>query len=416
MGFVLLRKYAILMPMKPLLKSEFGMGGIFERTLPATMKSSSPTHLHEIKSHEYWMKHAIHLAMNAVGWSAPNPSVGCVIVKDNQVLAEGFTQAYRHEHAERIAFQALMKNVYPVGFLKEATVYVTLEPCAHFGSQPPCVDLLIDSEISHVVIACLDPDSRVNGKGIEQLKQAGKKVTVGVLENEARAWHFPFLKNRILEKPIWIAKWAENENGYLADAHGNSKWITQAKSRAYSHWLRQKYDAVLVGAQTWIQDQPQLTVRDCDLPHRRDPIRLIFDPKGKIRSLAPQALPTYFFVGNDAEIGPEVENVTRVVIPAGSQSPDLISAFREAVEGLKLERPIQTIFCEGGPTLLNLLFQEDVFEAVHRFQGSKIFTETNAKQQVTFLKSSDQALMAKWSLVSEHYFDDDCLQEWAKWF
>ncbi len=375
----------------------FGLGGEFARTLNETV-----TPMFKMGTDEYWMEQALQIAMNAVGWSAPNPSVGCVIVKNNQALASGFTQAFRHEHAERMAFNEISS----LELLKGATVFVTLEPCTHFGSQPPCVDLLVNSPIERVVIACVDPDSRVNGSGVEKLKLAGKKVTLGVLQKEASAWHFPFLRNRVTGKPVWIGKWAQTPDGYLANSEGESKWITNVKSRAYTHWLRQKYDAILVGAETWIKDEPQLTVRDCALPHRRNPKRLVFDPSGKVHQGDFKNTLVFTCIDRLAK-----DSDPRIWIPiqATRESPTLLNEFKRAVESAPSIQPLQSVFCEGGAQLLNLLIQSDMLDAIHIFTGQKKWAQNLDRYRVQI------ALQEKWYLEAQHYFDDDYLQEWVKY-
>jgi diaminohydroxyphosphoribosylaminopyrimidine deaminase/5-amino-6-(5-phosphoribosylamino)uracil reductase len=402
------------------MKPGFGLGGIFLRTLDSNFDIRTAKNLVATitpESHEYWMAYALQVSMNAVGWSAPNPAVGCVIVKNKTVIAEGFTQAYRHEHAERMAFQNLAESAHASEDLKDAVVYVTLEPCSHTGFQPPCVDLLLASPIKTFVIACSDPDERVSGLGIEKLKQAGKTVIVGVLEEEVRAWHFPFLKNKEIKKPVWIGKWAQTKDGYLADSVGASQWITNEHSRAYTHWLRQKYDAILVGAGTWLEDHPRLDVRNCAGPVRRHPIRLIFDPRAKLSieqfglsSIPPSAEnPIYVFTCSDyfpkrEELPP---GVNRILVPATSISENFISSFQSTVEKMQFDRPLQSVFCEGGPLLLSLLLKENIFSALHVFTGVKEFSSTDDRYQVSWKPNED------WVRLCVHNFEDDYLHEWV---
>jgi diaminohydroxyphosphoribosylaminopyrimidine deaminase/5-amino-6-(5-phosphoribosylamino)uracil reductase len=384
------------------LKPGFGLGGRFDRTLNTEVLSSFDLRQED----EYWMEQALLVAMNGVGWAAPNPSVGCVIVKDKRIIAEGFTQAFRLEHAERMAFSQIDN----LEHLRHATAYVTLEPCAHVGNQPPCVELFLESPIQRIVIACPDPDLRVNGVGIQKLKAAGKEVVVGVLQAEAQAWHFPFLKNRITQKPIWIAKWAENQDGYLADDQGNSKWITGSDSRAYTHWLRQKYDAILVGAATHLKDRPALTVRDCAEPHRRNPDRLVFDPKGLLCRLPKNDVlihdqsPLYVYVEESNLVDPPKAEGLHWIPFNG------ISGFIQEVEKTNFNRPLQSVFCEGGARLLNSLMRHDIFDVVHQFRGKKIFNQTDPRYRVEFKPSES------WFCAINHQFQHDDLHEWVKCF
>ena len=187
-----------------LLAENYGLGGFIPRALKDEIVSTFPA-----GTHEYWMERALQISMNACGSSAPNPAVGCVIVSDGVLIAEGFTQQYRGEHAERMAMNQIGDDQAKREQLKNATVYVTLEPCSHFGSQPPCVDLFLNSPIQTIVIACPDPDSRVNGAGIEKLKAAGVNVIVGVLENEALELNKRFFTFHTKHRPYLILKWAQ---------------------------------------------------------------------------------------------------------------------------------------------------------------------------------------------------------------
>jgi len=391
--------------MQRTLKPGYSLGGRLDRALHEKVEPSF-----EFGTDEYWMEQALLTSMNAVGWSAPNPAVGCVIVKENRELARGFTQAYRHEHAERMAFEMISDPE----ALRGATVYVTLEPCTHFGFQPPCIDLLLSRPVGRVVIACADPDPRVSGQGIQTLRDSDKEVVLGVLEAEARAWHFPFLKNRVTGKPVWIAKWAQNEEGFLADAVGNSKWITNEVSRAYTHWLRQKYDAILVGARTWITDRPKLTVRDCALPHRRNPVRLVFDPRAMLATLPVNEIliheesPIFVYIERERfeAISPTLPRVAGLTwLPFKG-----VEGFQGAVESTDFGKPLQSIFCEGGARLLNTLMQHGIFDAVHRFQAERSFERVDSRNRIDFKPD------ASWIDLARHKFLDDDLHEWVKCF
>lgn len=259
----------------------FGMGGLLARTLPPSIAATAvDSALVPIPgSDAHWMLEAFLTAMNSVGITAPNPAVGCVIVRDGHLLARGATQAFGGKHAERMAFEAL---AHTPEMLKGATAYVTLEPCAHTGRQPPCADLFPGSGITRVVVGVGDPDPRVNGQGLHRVRAAGIKVDMGPLSSEIRAWLFPFLAANHLGRPIFVGKWAQSLDGCLADDNDVSQWISGPTARAYTHWLRQKYDAILVGAGTVLADFPRLDVRDCALPQARMPLKMIFDPSGRL--------------------------------------------------------------------------------------------------------------------------------------
>jgi len=323
------------------------------------------------------------------GWASPNPSVGCVVIRNGNVIARGFTQSYGGKHAERMAFESF-KDVSELDSLDGIHVYVTLEPCTHYGKQPPCVDLLLHPSIEKVVIGCTDLDPRVSGEGIRLLENSEKIVKVGVLEKEIRAWHFPFLNHREKNRPLWVAKWAENQDGLLADANGNSKWITGEDSRAYTHWLRQKYDTILVGAGTWLQDLPRLTVRDCAEPHHRNPVILIHDPRRKID---PSSLPG------------------GVRLYTQQSVEDLILA----IEGTDFGFELQSVFCEGGARTLSELFRLKKINLVHRFVGEKDFG-LEGTASTHRVQGFDPVRESAWKLSTLCKLGNDYLQEWVNCF
>lgn len=386
--------------MSALLKSQFVAGGFFPRTL-----SEHENQISLPNQDEQFMSDALLVAMNAIGWSSPNPSVGCVIVKENKIIASGFTQSYKFEHAEQMAFQELVQK--GITDLSDAAAYVTLEPCAHQGNQPPCVNLFLNSNISRIVIGTKDPDVRVSGRSIDSLTRAGKKVITGILENECRAWHAPFLKTHSKQKIFWAAKWAETSNGYLAEANGNSKWITNVKSRAYTHWLRQKYDAIAVGAGTWLSDQPRLTVRDCAIPIRRDPLKLIFDPNGRVMNhleTLKSAGPTKIYIKSALL----KNNLQLVHLPNVEWIPlndsDSVASFIDQVATLS----IQSVMVEGGPRFLDALFERNIFDVCHQFIAPKTFN--NAQNQFKLSSFNKNAFFQ----LAEQKIDDDYLHEWSK--
>ncbi len=411
------------MPMNALLRKGFGLGGRFDRALSEHVEPSF-----EFGLNEYWMEQALIESMNGVGITSPNPAVGCVIVQGNHEISRGHTQAYRKEHAEKVAFSRLALSATGQGAdLSQCKVFVTLEPCSHEGHQPPCVNLLLESPIPEIVIAVRDPDLRVNGAGIRALEEAGKKVTLSVLSAEAKAWNFPFFESKRRGRPVWIAKWAETPSGHLADAHGHSKWITGPRSRAYTHWLRQKYDAIVVGARTFLLDQPALTVRDCALPHHRNPERFVFDPKGLTLGLPPERKKGFRFLvcesvapsaGRNASLtagsahasltaGLDAESEV-IRVPCAPDSPDLWIQFRDALEAYPFDRPLQSIMVEGGAVLIRECFKENVFQAVHHFVGARTFDSTDDRYRIQWQPDSS------WKTLARQEFDQDVLHEWIK--
>jgi diaminohydroxyphosphoribosylaminopyrimidine deaminase/5-amino-6-(5-phosphoribosylamino)uracil reductase len=192
------------------------------------------------------MRLALMESMEGVGRASPNPAVGAVLVRDGRLLSKGATLAYGDRHAERVALDAVSDRQ----LLRGASCYVTLEPCAGTGKQPPCTDALLAAGIRRIVVGALDPHPKAAGQGLKALAQAGITVETNVLGGECRAFLFPFLAYQQLQRPVVIGKWAQTLDGHLADDHGHSQWISGKKARAYTHWLRQKYDAILVGVGT----------------------------------------------------------------------------------------------------------------------------------------------------------------------
>ncbi|MEM7221368.1 MAG: bifunctional diaminohydroxyphosphoribosylaminopyrimidine deaminase/5-amino-6-(5-phosphoribosylamino)uracil reductase RibD [Pseudomonadota bacterium] len=220
------------------------------------------------------MAAALVLAGRGLGATAPNPSVGCVLVKEGRVVGRGWTQAGGRPHAET---EALAR----AGAAAEAaTAYVTLEPCAHHGRTPPCADALIRAKIARCVVALEDPDGRVAGKGIALLKAAGVAVETGLLAERAAELNAGYLRRLSLGRPLVTLKVASSLDGRIATRNGESQWITGPQSRARAHLLRAQYDAVLVGSGTAVTDNPRLDVRLAGLAER-SPVRVVLD--GRLR-------------------------------------------------------------------------------------------------------------------------------------
>lgn len=222
---------------------------------------------------ENFMRRAIHLANQAIGKTSPNPLVGCVIVKDNEIIGEGFHHKAGTPHAEVHALKQAG------GKTEGATAYVSLEPCSHFGRTPPCADALIKAKIGRVVIGMKDPNPRVSGAGINHLRKAGIQVDVGLCASEAEKLNQPFLKAIQTGLPYLVYKVASTLDGKIATETGDSRWISNESSRRYAHQLRNQLDVILVGSETVLNDDPALT---CRLPEGRDPVRVIVDGSLKV--------------------------------------------------------------------------------------------------------------------------------------
>jgi diaminohydroxyphosphoribosylaminopyrimidine deaminase / 5-amino-6-(5-phosphoribosylamino)uracil reductase len=220
-----------------------------------------------------FMRQALALARRGLGKASPNPMVGAVIVKAGRVIAKGYHKGYGLDHAEVDAFKHAQEDV------AGAALYVTLEPCRHFGKTPPCTDAIIQNKIARVVIGTLDPDEKMRGGSVKLLEEKGIKVTVGVIEDECRALNEKYLKHRTTGLPYVTLKWAQTLDGRIGIANGSSSRFTSPPSLKFAHKLRAEHDAILVGVTTVINDDPELTTR---LVKGSSPLRIILDSKLRI--------------------------------------------------------------------------------------------------------------------------------------
>lgn len=228
---------------------------------------------------EKYMRLALKLAIKAKGRTSPNPLVGAVIVKDNRIIGQGYHKKAGEPHAEINALNMAGRRA------KGATLYLNLEPCVHFGRTPPCTKKLISSGIKKVVAAMIDPNPLNCGKGVKELRRAGVKVKVGVLEEEAKKINESYITYITTKKPFVILKTAMSLDGKIATKTGDSKWITNEKSRKYVHKLRREVDAVLVGVETVLKDNPRLTARVTGYGLRvkdKKTIRVVVDSRVRI--------------------------------------------------------------------------------------------------------------------------------------
>ena len=219
-----------------------------------------------------FMKSAMVFAKKGIGSVEPNPAVGCVLVKGNKIIGKGFHKKFGGPHAEINALKSCKQS--PAG----ATMYVTLEPCCHYGKTPPCTDAIIKAGIKKVIAAVKDPTKKVNGKGFKILKKAGIEIKTGICKKEAELLNAPFFKFAKTKKPWVIIKWAQSADGFLARTD-KKRWITNLQSRKDVHKLRKRVQAILVGINTVLEDDPMLTAR----PNTgNQPLRVILDSQLKI--------------------------------------------------------------------------------------------------------------------------------------
>ncbi|MGO3164467.1 MAG: bifunctional diaminohydroxyphosphoribosylaminopyrimidine deaminase/5-amino-6-(5-phosphoribosylamino)uracil reductase RibD [Sphingobacteriaceae bacterium] len=226
---------------------------------------------------EHYMRRCLDLASFGKGNTSPNPMVGAVIVWQDTIVGEGFTSPYGGAHAEVNAIAEVIERYGDTRareIFKQSTIYVSLEPCAHFGKTPPCATLIVDMEFRTVVIACLDPFSKVNGLGVEKIREAGIETKVGVLEEEAKWLNRRFFTRVKQARPYIILKWAETADGYFSPADQTQRWISNKASKQLVHKWRAEEDAILVGKNTAMIDDPALTVRRW---RGKNPKRILID-------------------------------------------------------------------------------------------------------------------------------------------
>jgi diaminohydroxyphosphoribosylaminopyrimidine deaminase/5-amino-6-(5-phosphoribosylamino)uracil reductase len=225
----------------------------------------------DLKTAEKYMRFAIESAKKGADKTAPNPLVGCIVVKNKKIIVSGYHKQFGGPHAEIVALKKAGKRA------EGATCFVTLEPCAYYGKTPPCVDMIIRSGVKELVCAAKDPNPLNNGRGLKILKQHGVKVSSGILKKEAEALNTEFFRRMRRERPLTTLKLAQSLDGKIATSKGDSKWISSPESRRFVQNLRKKHDAILIGINTLLSDDPVLTIRNS----KRQPFKVIVDTQLK---------------------------------------------------------------------------------------------------------------------------------------
>ena len=310
------------------------------------------------------MNRCLELARMGAGKVSPNPMVGCIIVHNDTIIGEGFHEKYGEAHAEVNAINAVENH----GLLKESTLYVSLEPCAHFGLTPPCSDLIVEKKIQNVVIGTIDSFAKVAGKGIEKMIKAGIDVQVGILENECRELNKRFFTFHEKKRPYIFLKWAETTDGFIdfdrsKNEFGEPTWITGEKALVFVHQMRAVEDSILVGTNTALKDNPSLTVRHCE---GRNPVRLVLDNHLRI------PVHLKLFDGNAKTVvfnslkNEESGNTEFVKIDFNKKIiPQILKNL--------YQRNIQSLIVEGGKQLLESFIEANLWDEAFRFIGNKLF-------------------------------------------
>lgn len=318
-----------------------------------------------IDSHIKYMQRALVLARRGAGKTSPNPAVGCVIVRDGEIVGEGWHKKAGGPHAEVNALAMAGARS------KGADAYITLEPCSHFGKTPPCADALIGAGVARVFAGMVDPNPLVAGKGLELLRAAGIEAVAGILEDACRLVNEPFIKHVTTRLPFVILKSALTLDGKTATATGDSRWITNERSRRYVHRLRSQVDAIMVGVGTVIADDPQLTSR---IPGGKDPLRVIVDSRLRIplgaRLLRESGAGTLLatLVDDEARSAPIRESGAHVVVCREKEGRvdlhDLLARLGA--------RGVQSVLLEGGGTLAGEMLRQGLIDKFLLFYAPKL--------------------------------------------
>ena len=316
-----------------------------------------------------YMRRALELADSVLGSTSPNPAVGCVIVRDARIIAEGATQPPGQAHAEIVALRAAG------GAAGGADIYVTLEPHNFTGRTPPCTDALIAAGVRTVHVSMVDPNPRVSGGGIAQLRAAGIEVEVGDGEAEARRLLEGYLKHRATGLPFVVAKFAATLDGKIAASSGDSRWVAGEAARAWAHDFRTKVDAIMCGVNNVLLDDPRLTARPGGIDAPRQPLRIVADSRGRTPLDASVLGPGGHTIIATTAASPDAwrADVERtgaeaLVLPADRQGRVDLPALMRVLG----ERGVLTLLVEGGGVLHASLFEAALVDKVHAIVAPKI--------------------------------------------
>ncbi len=346
-----------------------------------------------MKIHEKYISRCIQLGKNGLGTTAPNPMVGSVIVHNKKIIGEGFTSPYGGSHAEINAIRSVQNKL----LLAKSTLYVTLEPCSHFGNTPPCANLIVQHKIPKVIIGITDPNPLVSGKGIQILKDAGCEVIFGVLENECREHHKRFLCSQENKRPFVILKWAETSDGFIApnqklrNNNPQPHWITNKHSRQLVHKWRSEEQAILAGTNTIIEDNPKLNTRSWK---GKSPIRIVIDRQLKT--------PGDFNVfDNSCKTIVINEKATKNVENTYFEKIDFSKNLPIEICKIAYKHNISSILVEGGGKTLQSFIEGNLWDEAYIFKSENVFKKgvksptIQGKMITAFQIRTDQLLILK---------------------
>lgn len=324
------------------------------------------------------MQRALELAVNGQSQVSPNPMVGCVIVHQEKIIGEGWHEQYGGPHAEVNAINSVVDKE----LLKSSTVYVSLEPCSHIGKTPPCADLLSRHQVKRVVIGTVDTNPLVSGKGIEKLNEAGIEVKSGILEQESRHLNRRFFSMIEKRRPYIVLKWAQTQDGFIARANFDSKWISNELSRKLVHQWRSEEDAILVGSQTVKVDNPKLTVREWN---GRNPLRLIIDRKLSLNG-------QHVILDEEPTIIYNTLREETLHKKCFMRLPEA-NFFQEMVKDI-FNRRIQSVLVEGGTKTLQQFIDSGLWDEARIFTSTKQFETGIAAPRIKGKKTGEAVIQS----------------------
>lgn len=360
----------------------------------------------------FYMQRAIELAKNGIGFVNPNPLVGAVIVKDNTIIAEGYHAKYGDLHAERNAFKYCDINNIDCS---NATMYVTLEPCCHYGKQPPCTEAIVEHGISKVVIGSRDPNPLVSGKGVEYLRSNGIEVITDFMRSECDKLNDIFFHYITTKTPYVIMKFATTLDGKISSYSGKSCWISCEQSREHTHQIRKRVSAIMVGIGTVLADNPMLT---CRVENPSNPIRIVCDSRLRIPLdcnlvTTSKDIPTYVAtISNDTEKISQLESLSVKVIKTQSKNGKVdLSQLMQILGSLKID----SVLIEGGSELNFSALESNIVDCVQVYLAPMILGGVSAKTSVGGLGFENLDLAKKFKLVKNETIGDDLFLEYKKY-
>ncbi len=352
------------------------------------------------------MRRALRLARRGEGRVESNPMVGCVITKGRKILSEGYHRRFGGPHAEIVALEKCTERT------RGSTVYVTLEPCGHFGKTPPCVAALLAAKVGRVVIGVRDPNPAVDGKSVRALRRAGVRVDLGTCAQESADVLAPFFTRFLLKRPYVIAKWAQTLDGKLATYTGDSQWISNEASRRLVHRLRGRVDAIVVGVNTVLTDDPQLTARDVRI--RRVACRVVLDGRLRIPNVSNLVTsagktPTIVMTSRESAVSDKAQKLERrgvSIVPVTTREGQL--APKACLKALaKLD--MTNVLLEGGATAISSFYRAGLIDEAWIFSSATLLGDERVPQAITGLRTKRMRDVARPRVLSVKTIGNDVL-------